>query len=120
MMVVKKICLSLVLTILFVVKLMPSGFDSTNPSFGHVTGNVIKITGIGDNATTELIYDPCLAAMLVQLDNAEREYYARERLRQAEQAENQASKKAQEELSFGSGLSGLKGAFGRKKSTDKK
>ena len=71
-------------------------FSSINPS-----DFVIKQTGLGETATSELMYNPEIAQAMRQMKVAEAACYAREAKKQAEKKAAEAKKN---EASFGSGF----------------
>ena len=73
---------------------------------------VIKKTGLGETATTEVIYDPVTAEMMREMKKAEIACYARQAAEQKEQADKKAAEQKQAEASFGKGFK--KGFFGKK------
>ena len=72
---VRKLQLVLLLSVASLVQAMNhTNFQSTGCS-----GYVIKQTGLGKSATSELVYDPMLAEMMDSMNKAEAACYARER-----------------------------------------
>ena len=85
-----------------------------NFSSTSMQGCVIKKTGLGASATTELIHDPMMADMMQQMRVSEAACYARQAQQAAEKKAVQAKK---DETSFGSGFG--KGFFDKKSKSSK-
>ncbi len=90
-----------------------SAMDITNYSS---TGSnyVVKTTGIGATATSQVLHDPEMAEMLKSMRKSELACYAREKKEREEKVKAEA---AQNETSFGTGF---KKGFFDKKSDSKK